>query len=65
MMLTARVVRNAPRTRFIDRRPFVPSHRMTARFKTTCCVTCLWRRQVEAATRELNPDPSPWTPAGS
>jgi len=64
MMLTARVVRKAPRSRFIVRRPFSPSHRMTARFNSTCCVTCLWKRPAEATTGELYPAFSPRTPAG-
>ena len=52
MMLTARVVLKALRTRFIDQRPFILSHLITARCNADC-VTCLWKRPANAATEEL------------
>jgi MoaA/NifB/PqqE/SkfB family radical SAM enzyme len=54
-MLTARVVLKALRTRFIDQRPFILSHLITARCNADC-VTCLWKMPANAAVEELSTD---------
>lgn len=41
-MLSARVVLKALRPRFVDQRPFILSHLLTARCNADC-VTCLWK----------------------
>lgn len=53
MMLTARVVLKALRTRFVDQRPFILSHLITARCNADC-VTCLWKMPANAAVDELD-----------
>jgi MoaA/NifB/PqqE/SkfB family radical SAM enzyme len=54
-MLTARVVLKALRTRFVDGRPFILSHLITARCNADC-VTCLWKMPANAAVAELTTD---------
>ncbi len=54
-MLSARVVLKALRTRFVDQRPFILSHLLTARCNADC-VTCLWKMPADAAVDELSID---------
>jgi MoaA/NifB/PqqE/SkfB family radical SAM enzyme len=52
-MLSARLLRRALTTRFVDHRPFILSHLLTARCNADCH-TCLWKRPADAKTDELS-----------
>ena len=52
-MLTARLALKALRTRFVDHRPFILSHLLTARCNADCH-TCLWKMPANAQTDELS-----------
>lgn len=54
-MLSARLVLKALQTRFVDQRPFILSHLVTARCNADC-LTCLWKQPADARTDELNTD---------
>jgi MoaA/NifB/PqqE/SkfB family radical SAM enzyme len=54
-MLSARLVMKALRTRFIDQRPFILSHLITARCNADCA-TCLWKMPANARVDELSID---------
>ena len=54
-MLSARVVLKALRPRFVDQRPFILSHLLTARCNADC-VTCLWKMPAHSAVEELSID---------
>jgi len=52
-MLSAQVVLKALRTRFVDHRPFILSHLITARCNADC-QTCLWKMRADARVEELS-----------
>lgn len=52
-MSTARLVLKALRTRFVDQRPFILSHLLTARCNADCA-TCLWKRPADSRADELS-----------
>ena len=52
-MPAARLVLKALRTRFVDERPFVLSHLLTARCNADCA-TCLWKMPADARVSELD-----------
>jgi len=52
-VLSARLVLRALQTRFVDHRPFILSHLVTARCNADC-LTCLWKQPADARTEELN-----------
>ena len=52
-MLTARLVRRALQTRFIDHQPFILSHLLTARCNADC-YTCLWKMPANAKVEEMS-----------
>ncbi len=54
-MLSARLVLKALQTRFVDQRPFILSHLVTARCNADC-LTCLWKQPADARTDELTTD---------
>jgi MoaA/NifB/PqqE/SkfB family radical SAM enzyme len=54
-MLSVRLVRRALTTRFVDHRPFILSHLLTARCNADCH-TCLWKRPARAKVDELSTD---------
>jgi len=54
-MLSARLVLKAMQTRFVDHRPFILSHLLTARCNADC-LTCLWKQPADARADELTTD---------
>lgn len=54
-MLSTRLVVKALRTRFVDHRPFILSHLLTARCNADC-LTCLWKQPADARADELATD---------
>lgn len=54
-MAAAALLLKALRTRFIDTRPFILSHLITARCNANCA-TCLWKMPADARTSELDTD---------
>ncbi len=54
-MLTARLIRKALRTRFVDHAPFILSHLLTGRCNADCA-TCLWKMPADARVDELTTD---------
>jgi MoaA/NifB/PqqE/SkfB family radical SAM enzyme len=54
-MLTASLAFKALRTRFIDARPFILSHLITARCNADCA-TCLWKMPANACVDEMRLD---------